>query len=300
MKSVLLFANPIAGRGRGEKIASRLLQGLAPKFQVIPFLQRPDTIADDALPDPKSVRAAIAIGGDGTLRAVTQRLYDRYSAAGAIPPILVMPLGTANLMGRHLDVDWHDRHMAQQVRAAIEARQVVNLDAAFANDRLFLLMAGIGIDAQIVHELDRVRSGPIDLTSYALPAALAMKSYSFSPLEVEIDGRRAFGPAPAMVFVGNVREYGTGFPVLPLARSDDGVLDVCILPCRSRADLIRLFLLTLTGDHLRADGVIYSTAKSVRITSSQEVPVQIDGEAAGHTPLNIEMLPARIPFIVTR
>ena len=85
----------------------------------------------------------------------------------------------------------------------------------------------------IVHELDRTRSGPIDLTSYAMPAALAFQSYSYTPISVEIDGRFAFGPKPALVFIGNVPEYGTGFPVLPLARSDDGVLDVCILPCES-------------------------------------------------------------------
>jgi diacylglycerol kinase family enzyme len=54
--------------------------------------------------------------------------------------------------------------------------RTTQLDAATANGELFLLMAGIGLDAKIVHELDRLRSGPIDLTSYALPAALALGS----------------------------------------------------------------------------------------------------------------------------
>ena len=36
----------------------------------------------------------------------------------------------------------------------------------------------------------------------------------------------------------NVAEYGTGSPVLPLAKSDDGLLAVCVLPCASRVDLL--------------------------------------------------------------
>jgi YegS/Rv2252/BmrU family lipid kinase len=298
VQSVLLFANPIAGRGRGKRIAVELRRALTRAgYDVRAALDRADQIKDQALRDAGHVRAAIAVGGDGTLRGVAQRLYDHFPH-DTIPPLLVVPLGTANLMGKHLGVDWQDATMAEQVVAAINARNIVTLDAATANDRLFLLMAGIGIDAHIVHELDRVRSGPIDITSYALPAAIAFQSYNYEPLEVEVDGRRVFGPAPAMAFIGNVPEYGTGFPILPKARSDDGVLDVCVIPCSSRLQLIKLFLLAATGEHIGAEGVVYTTGRRVRVASQQSVPVQIDGDPGGHTPLDIQMLPTRMPFIV--
>lgn len=297
MESVLIFANPIAGRGRGKRIAAELRRRLSGRYDVHAFVQQADRVADHELPDD-DVRAAIVIGGDGTLRGVTQRLFDRYGAE-RVPPLLVVPLGTANLMRKHLSLNWRDATLADQVADAIGQRRVVHLDAARANGRLFLLMAGVGIDAKVVHELDRLRSGPIDITSYALPAALALQGYAYSPIEVEIDGARVFGPAPGMVFVGNVPEYGTGFPVLPMARSDDGVLDVCVLPCRSRADLAHLLLNAISGEHVRGEGVVYTTAKRVRVTSDEDVPVQVDGEAFGHTPLEIEMIEQRIPFIVT-
>ena len=78
------------------------------------------------------------------------------------------------------------------------------------------------------------------------------------------------------------REYGTGFPILTHAKSDDGLLDVCVLPCKSHADVVRLAMLAATGDHLHEEGVIYVQGRSVRIESPQPVPVQIDGDAAGH------------------
>ncbi|MBC8108305.1 MAG: diacylglycerol kinase family lipid kinase [Anaerolineae bacterium] len=299
MNTVLIFANPIAGQGRGKRIAEGLRTVLyGAGFDVRVFFDRPDDITRESMSGSDDrLAAAISIGGDGTLRGVVQRLVELFSAE-SMPTVVVVPLGTANLMSKHLGVDWSERRLQRDLPNAIAERRIKLLDAATANGKLFLLMAGVGIDAHIVHELDRVRTGPIDITSYALPAALAFQSYSYSPIEVEVDGRKVFGPAPALAFAGNVAEYGTGFPVLPLARSDDGLLDVCVLPCASRVDLIRLALLVATGDHLRAEGVIYTTAKTIRITAVDDVPVQVDGEPGGHLPLEIEMLPRRIPFLV--
>jgi len=98
--------------------------------------------------------------------------------------------------------------------------------------------------------------------------------------------------------VGNVAEYGTGFAVLPHARPDDGLLDVCVMPCSSHGELIKLFLAAAAGEHLQQEGVVYAKGKHVLIDSPEKVPVQVDGEAAGTTPLEIDLLPLRVPFIV--
>ncbi len=298
MATVLLFANPIAGRGRGKRIAAALRRTLSSRgYDVRAFLDPPHAVSDQVIRQSRDAAACISIGGDGTLRGVTQRMADVFGFEH-MPPLVVVPLGTANLMSKHLACKWDDASIDEQVVDAIDRRRITSLDVATANDKIFLLMAGVGFDAHIIHELDRTRTGPIDITSYALPAAMALQNYSYSPIEVEVEGRHAFGPAPALVFIGNVPEYGTGFPVLPLARSDDAVLDFCVLPCASRVDVLKLFMLVATGDHMRAEGVVYGTAKHVRVASSVEVPVQVDGESAGHTPLEIRMLDQRIPFIV--
>jgi diacylglycerol kinase family enzyme len=308
---VLIFANPIAGRGRGRRIAERLRSRLAAEgYDAEIFTDRPDCFELARLDDP--TRAAIVIGGDGTLRAVAHRLYldpceiapgADAASSGSIrgdPPLLIVPLGTANLMGRHLGIRWNDRTLEDQVSRAISGNRVVRLDTARANGRLFLLMTGIGFDAHVVHELARLRRGPIRLTSYLTPTITALMDYSFAPLRVTVDGREVFGTEPAIVFVGNLPEYGTGFPVLPKARADDGVLDVCAMPCRSRQDLIKLFLQAAVGEHVRAEGVAYVKGRHVKVTApgGQAVPMQVDGDPAGHTPAEIDLLPIRLPFIV--
>jgi diacylglycerol kinase family enzyme len=339
MPTLLIFANPISGSGRGKKIAHRLQQRLTREgYSVVLHLQRPDEIAADEI--PPDATAAIIIGGDGTLRAVASRLIEKgsgFRVQGSetddharksdwrhpslnqeprtknpppsssltsdlqpltSPPLLLIPMGTANLMGKHLGIAWDAARVEDQVLAALRHGRVVNLDTASANGQLLLIVAGIGLDATVVHALAKRRSGPISYLSYALPVLAAVGQYEYPPLSVTVDGKKVFGPAPAMVFIGNVSEYGTGFPLLPLASPTDGVLDVCVLPCRSREELFSLVLRAAVGEHLHGEEVVYIKGRRIRVESPNSIPVQIDGEAAGHTPLDIDLLPARLGFIV--
>jgi YegS/Rv2252/BmrU family lipid kinase len=292
--TVLIFANPIAGHGSARDIAQRIATRLQrDHVDAKVVFDRPTTVSAQAL---KSVTAAIAIGGDGTVRGVARAMFDKLGAN--MPPLMVVPMGTANLLGRHLGCRWSDREIPSRVAAALKLRSIVHLDAARANGELFLLMAGVGLDGKIVHELDRLRSGPIDLTSYAIPAALAISFYTYPPLTVTVNGNAICHDLPGVAFVGNVKEYGTGFPILPHATPTDGLLDVCVLPCRSRLDAIRHLLHAAAGEHLASEGAIYTKGKRVTIESREPAPVQIDGEAAGHTPIEIDLLPSRVPFIV--
>lgn len=305
---VLIFANPIAGRGRGESIAQRIHRALAANnIEGILWLQSPErmTAADIA----GDVDAVIAIGGDGTVRAAAQKLHSLASSdlttgnsPKSPPPMLIIPLGTANLLGRHLGIAWKDALLEEEVIDALKHGSVVHLDAARANGRIFLLMAGIGFDAAVVHELSRVRSGPISYFSYLEPAARIAGSYAFPPIRVWVDEQEIFRAVPGVAFVGNIREYGTGFPMLPLARPDDGFLDICCVPCRNVLEGAKMFLAAAAGEHLQQEGVIYTKGRHVRIESptGRRVPVQIDGDAAGHLPLEIDMLPEQLGFIVPR
>jgi diacylglycerol kinase family enzyme len=274
-------------------MGGRLEQSLlADGFDAHLVLDRPSPQQFQSL-DPHS-GAVISIGGDGSLRSVVGAMLASTSAAS---PVLVVPMGTANLMGRHLGVRWARENLPAAVAATLRQRKIVRFDAARANGQLFLLMAGVGLDGQVVHLLDSLRRGPIDITSYVLPTALSLAGYRFPPVSVSVDGQSIANNLPAMVFIGNVKEYGTGLPILTRARPDDGLLDICVMPCRDVRDIAELLLLLTTGEHLQREGVVYLRGKNVTVESTSPVPVQLDGDSAGHTPLRIEVLPAAVPFL---
>jgi len=303
MRQVLLFANPIAGRGQAAAVATSIAEKLARRgYRVRSFLSRAESVAWEG-----PAEAAIVVGGDGTLRGVVQWAIESASRmclpqrqGCAMPyPLLLVPMGTANLMGNHLGIAWNSDHLPAQVAAALQRHRIVELDAASTDRGVFLLMAGVGVDAWIVHELANVRRGAIAGTwTYLGPGLRALAAYPFPRIQVTVDDKLVFPLAPGAVLVGNIPEYGAGFPILPYARPDDQLLDVCAMPCSSQAQLLNLFISASGGAHLGIEGVVYLKGRRVRIDSPDQVPVQVDGEPAGQTPLDIDLLPGRIPFIV--
>jgi diacylglycerol kinase family enzyme len=302
---VVIFANPIAGKGKGRLLAENLRARFESEgWKAVTILERPDEVAEETL---AGMTAVVSIGGDGTLRSVVERVTDGGKNEG--PGVLVVPMGTANLMGRHLGVGLSMKGLEERAVAAIAGRRVVKLDVgrirsekrearSEKSEQMFLLMVGIGLDGAIVHTLDRVRKGPIGFASYLLPAFGTLAGYQFHDIEVEVDGRVVWRMGPAVAFAGNVKEYGTGFPILPLARSDDELLDVCVLPAKSARDMIEHFVATFAGEHHLREGVVYVKGRRVSVRSKQPVAVQADGDPAGWTPVEMELIGTRVGFIV--
>src|ERR1035437_2220433 len=94
--SILLFANPISGAGEGGRIADRLAARLSRAGYRVDVHTEPASSIDGALLKRSTAIAAIVVGGDGPLLTVVHRLLQDFDEA-ALPPLLTVPLGTANL-----------------------------------------------------------------------------------------------------------------------------------------------------------------------------------------------------------
>jgi diacylglycerol kinase (ATP) len=292
IRRLLIITNPTAGRGNARTIAQHLardLEAAGIHAQIIDPTNLPDE------PSLAAADAVAVVGGDGTLRAVAGRCLQ---LCGRIPPLLLLPIGTANLMARHLGISAARDGLVRRAVDSVRSGNVVHLDAARANGELLLLIAGVGIDGHIVHNLARRRTGPIRYASYLIPSIAAFAAYQFTPIEVWVDDAPIFPSAPAMAFIGNISEYGTGFAMTPSARSDDELLDICVIPVSSRAGILLHFARAAMGRHQRTPGVISTRGRRVMVKSPHPIPVQLDGDAAGFTPLTVELMDVRLPMIL--
>ena len=291
MRQVAVVVNPISGSGPRdralEEFTAALEQGGA-AVRVRPTRGPGDGAAIAREESAAGAEVVVAAGGDGTVNDVATGLAAHGAGAAALA---ILPRGTSNLVARDLGLPFRARDNARLVLDGA----TVPMDLGAANGRPFVACVGVGWDAHDVKLLSRARTGHIRFATWVKPIAQAILEYEFEPLRVTAgDGRSAEG---ALAIVFNTRPYAAFFTPVPGARRDDGLLDVLVLEKGSLADLPRWAWKgragTLGGD--RSATVLRSA--SFRIEAAKALPVQIDGDVGGETPLDILVRPAALRVI---
>lgn len=229
--------------------------------------------------------AVVACGGDGTLNGVLNGL----AAAGASDVVVgVIPAGTANVWAREAHVP---RDPAGALRLLDEG-QVMRTDLGQARlrgeERRFLLMCGVGIDAAVVAAVEARPALKRRAAQGAFAIAGAGVLASGRPVRVTLDdGRHAHDLSLLLLVAGNTRLYGGVTPLASGACADDGLLDVLAFEVRGGwrrfADSGRHLLGAMrrlrsgwAGTH--AERFLYVRSGHVRLQPERALPVQLDGE----------------------
>ena len=237
----------------------------------------------------------IAVGGDGTIGEVASGLVGSDCTLG------VLPVGTGNIWAHMLGLPvWTPIYRDALLDAA---RIIVNgrrqdIDIGRANDRHFILWTGIGFDAKVTHEVEPYRNvrrtfGSLAYVVAALATTLGMRG---SRITITIDGK-AYRQRAVMVVVSNAQLYAA-FNLAPQAQLDDGLLDVYVFKGVNMLDIFYHLYLLLSGKHTQATKVDTFRAKAVSIRADKPLPLHMDGDAHGYSPVDIEVLPKAIQVIV--
>ncbi len=273
-----LILNPGAGRAAGPDHLTGALHVLESHgWQVDVQRSRSPgdvtAIARDAV--RKRANAVVVAGGDGTINAAVQALAGTDTALG------YLPYGTVNVWAREVGIPLTARAAAR----SLVTGTTVTLDLGRADDRFFLLMAGIGFDAAVLQRSVAVEryKRRLGVIPYAAMGFATAASYRGIDVELRFDGliRRV---QAIMVVVGNTRLYGGRFRFTPDAVANDGQLDVCIVKGHGFMSLVRQTVpLVIEGSVAHCD-VEFLRVRELTVQGDGRVPVQLDGELAGSTP----------------
>lgn len=287
---ILILANPISGKGQGQTAAEDLADLLdqAGEDVQVEFTRHPGHGREIAAGLEQGVGRLAVVGGDGTLGEVLSGLT-RFNV-----PIAVLPTGTANLLGRTLGLSRKPEHTA----SLIQKGSIRRFDMGRVGGRCFVSVAGVGFDAQVVRELEHRRRGSISKFSYLLPTVHALRNHRPIPLTVEVDGQ-VISENSAWVVVCNVKHYAAYFQFTPDADPTDGLFDLCVLHDPGRWSLVLTYLRALRHRRRQPPAVTYPRGRRIKIwASTGAVPYELDGDYVGETPVQIEMTPAAVPFLV--
>ena len=284
----IAIVNPISGRRDASAVVQAVSERLAAggcELRVAPT-QGPGDARRIAAEAPDDTRAVIVVGGDGTVREAAAGLVGRDI------PLAVFPAGTENIVARHFRMPTRPARIAEMILRGTAVRH----DVGVLNGRGFMIVCGIGFDAQVVECLAAVRRGHIGYRHYFGPLWQTFRHHEFPPLNVEADGQPFF-EGRGMIFVGIQPRYSLGLRLLARAAHDDGRLDVCIFPCVDRMTLLGHALRASFRRHLDRGGVVYRKCRTLRVTSPDRVPVHCDGDPAGALPARFDIRPSALRLL---
>jgi YegS/Rv2252/BmrU family lipid kinase len=286
---VLVIANPIAGGGKAREQAEALESELVARGHSVEIFltEKAGDGAERAGRIGPDVDCIVSVGGDGTLNDVINGLPD-----GNQVPITQLPSGTANILAHELGFPTEPRSTAD----LIDTGEVHHIDMGLVGDRRFLMVVSVGFDAMVTQYILKNRGGKLGYRGYVRPILEVLKDYVPAKLAVTVDDELPV--ACEGVIASSTRNYGGLFKIAGDARPDSGKLHVCIIEKASLKDIIQLGIAGLMRGVAKHRGVDYRTGSRVAIRAEEPAPVEIDGDYAGTTPIDIELRPGAIPILV--
>jgi YegS/Rv2252/BmrU family lipid kinase len=287
--NLLIIGNPIAGRGktsqRVEKLAG-LLKHNGHRVEVF-LSEKPGDASLRAASIAADLHRIVVAGGDGTLNEVLNGLVDPSAL-----PIVHMPSGTANMLARELNIPTK----VSDVARLVDTGHILRIDMGLASGRRFLLVAGVGFDSFVTLQLKEMRGQTLGYRGYLKPIIKASLGYYPTNVKVWVDDLAPITGQMAMVL--KTRYYGGVFVFAEEARLDSGFFHIRVFPRGTRSAILKYGVAGLIRKISRLSEVTCLKGRRVRIEAEAAVPVQLDGDHCGWTPVEMEIQPGVVPMVV--
>ena len=279
-KTALIW-NPAAGRARPEKLEEAVAFLSSRGFETEPMVTR---TRGDAESFAKSALDAgfdfiVAAGGDGTINEAVQPMAFERARLG------IIPLGTVNVLAKELGIPASFRN-ALSCFAEGKARKIslgkVTLSET-GRSRYFLLMAGIGFDAEVVSGNSGSLKNRIGRFSYLATAGKLLIKNRPEKLRFDIEREKITG---FHAVIGKASRYGGNFKVTRNASLFDPDLHSVILKSPKKIHLLKLALFALTGNLPFFEGSEFKVSRSVEVEGRAKI--QLDGDYMGETPCRLD------------
>ena len=232
------------------------------------------------------VSLVVAWGGDGTMNEVARAL-----AFGSAALALV-PAGSGNGLARDLGIPLQ----AEAALALAGNGRRRRIDAGEVNGQMFFNVAGVGLDARVAKAF-AAKKGRRGLAGYVQAGTRELLRYRAQPYELEWDGGASAGKK-LFIALANSRQYGSHGCIAPAARVDDGRFDLVVVDDQPLWRVLTRVPAFFSGTLTAGGGVLMSTFTHVRIATSGEIDVHLDGEPATlGGPLDVRVHPQALTIV---
>ena len=315
MNDFILIANPISGKGKAKDVAEQGYAALTESGQ------QGQLVLTSASGDAKrfaheavstGIQFVIACGGDGTLHEVVNGIAtvpdvtlgvlpcgrgNDFAAAVGIPLKPEAAIATL-LSGTPIRVDLgHCYNSSQPSAVSHQQEDVTSSETSLPKaesrkptaDYYFITIATCGYDTEVSRRAAKGTPLFAGTASYAYAAVETL--FYYEPPVVRLEGDFGIHEGPLLLAAtGITSRYGGGFQIVPNARIDDGLFDVCIVRPVSSLTVLRLLVTLFWGGHVSHPAVSMHQTRTLKIETDTPMLLYADGEPMCETPATIEII----------
>jgi YegS/Rv2252/BmrU family lipid kinase len=302
---ICLIVNPHAGGFSGfQKMVAKAAEQLARRGHQVEQFETTgvgEAIALARRAADEAFDIAVAVGGDGTINEICNGLTGTDTALG------VLPAGTGNVFAAEVGIPIWGPLKPLAVSEATEIilsgqRRKVDLgklQLADGSSRYFLMWCGVGLDAAINQARRSGQPRPLGYASWVVASLIVAVDFMGTPATLITD-HSTVKKRVLLAVASNGQLYGRIWRMAPEAKMDDGLLDVAVMSGHGWPSTVKHLAGLTFRRHVKDPNFDLFRTSRLSLTAKEPLPVHVDSENVGTTPVEIEVAPAALKVIVPR
>lgn len=268
MKSLLFIVNPVSGTSHNKKWVDKALKKLEGIYDIrtreTEYRGHGHVIATEEA--EKGTDIVVAVGGDGTVNEIGGALI------GTDTTLAIFPMGSGNGLARELG--FSTKHADDSINRLHQGNTEM-VDYGDADGKPFFCTCGTGFDAEIA----RLFTGNTKRGFWQYLKLCIKTFFSFKPIDtiIEVDGKKMEKKA-FLLNIANIKQYGFGAQIAPLATVKDGLLDVTLVPPVNLLIALKLTFGMFTHRLHKMRPIETFKCTSLTLTLPKGAPFHIDGD----------------------
>jgi YegS/Rv2252/BmrU family lipid kinase len=302
---VVFLVNPASDNGKTGRVWPELAHRAGEAGLVGETLrsERPGQLGELAeRAGADGARLVVAVGGDGTVNEVAHGLLRLQGRGEPVPELAVLPRGTGTDFVRTFAIP------TETDRAIAVARDGATrmIDAGLVlyrawdgseREAFFVNVASAGMSGAVAQRANTSSKALGGKASFLAATLAVFARWKPSQMNVAVDGERRSG-LMYDVLVANCRYLAGGMKMTPEALPDDGLFDVLLIGNITRTDLALTLPKVYRGTHLPHPKAELLRGRAVTVDAATPLPVELDGEQPGTTPVRFEVVPRALSLRV--
>ena len=298
MAKSLYIINPASHGGKGTKTWEKFL-----------FLYKKNIDSKDVIFTKKSGHAKeiavsaqdyetiVAVGGDGTVWEILSGIMEQPEPR---PRLGIIPVGTGNDIARHAGILSVEDSVAALRKQQTKSYDLIKIQCERNGNTVqtyAFLFANIGfnINAMVKPWMKRLLTPK---GAYYLGTILASIIHQSKHTTIEWESGKHSDRVWSVIIANSEYAGGNSMRIAPGAELNDGLLNLSIIPSKSKLTMLVTMLPKVAkGTHINEQGVLYFTAKDIRIESEPPSVIEIDGDIFGMTPATFVVCPGALEIL---